>query len=76
VVCIWQGNAQVAIDLGKGEGPSFPFVLNTATGSPAVDFNGYRVTLLRLDPAPRSTVSIAPGDYRATVRVEALSDST
>ncbi|MDH4350586.1 MAG: hypothetical protein OEW56_05520 [Gemmatimonadota bacterium] len=76
VVCIWQGNAAVEIAVGLGEGPSHPKTLNTSEGMPAVDFNGFRVTLLDLQPAPRAGVAIPPEDYRARFRVEALADST
>ena len=31
---------------------------------------GYRVTLVRVEPAPASTAQIAPQDYRATIVVE------
>ena len=30
----------------------------------------YRVTLVRVEPAPRSTARIVPQDYRATIVVE------
>jgi hypothetical protein len=72
VVCVWQGNAAVELALGIGTGPSYPFVLNTANGAPAVEHGGYRVTLLDLAPAPRAGVEIPPDEYRATVRVEAV----
>jgi len=76
VTCIWEGNAEVAIALGIGEGPSYPFVLNTSAGTQSADFSGYRVTLLELEPAPRSSMEIAPDAYRATFRIETLRDST
>lgn len=74
-VCIWQGNAAVEITLGSGEGPSHPYTLNTAIEPDAVDFNGFRVTLLDVQPAPRTDKPIAPADYRARFRMEALADS-
>jgi len=75
VVCIWQGNAAVEITLGLGEGPSHPYTLNTGIEPHAVDFNGFRVTLVNVRPAPRTDKPIAPADYRAQFRVEALADS-
>ena len=71
VVCVWQGNAAVAIVLGLDTGPASAFTLNTADGRPAVEHGGYRVTLLGLTPAPRSTDQISPDAYRASIRVEA-----
>jgi hypothetical protein len=76
VLCIWAGNAAVEIALAIGEGPSYPFTLNTFTYPPAtVDFSGYRVTLLDLTPHPVSTTPIQPGDYRAHLQV-GRADST
>jgi hypothetical protein len=75
-VCIWQGNAAVEIAVGLGEGPSHPKTLNTSEGTPAVDFSGFRVTLLEVQPAPRADIPISPADYRARFRIQALADST
>ena len=76
VVCIWQGNAAVEIAVGVGEGPSHPRTLNTSQGTPAVDFSGFRVTLLELLPEPHAGTPIPPAGYRARFRVEVLADST
>lgn len=70
-ICIWQGNAAVRIALGAGPRASQAFVLQTADGTPTVDFAGYRVTLLALLPAPRAGVRIPPAAYRAILRVDA-----
>jgi len=72
VVCVWQGNAAVEMALAIGSGPTSPAVLNTADGVPVVEHEGYRVTLLGLAPAPRSTVQTPPNAYRASVRVETV----
>jgi hypothetical protein len=72
VVCIWQGNAAVEIALAIGDGVGVPRTLETYRPDVGVDFEGYRVTLLRLLPAPQASEVIAPGDYRAMFRVERL----
>jgi hypothetical protein len=73
-VCIWQGNAAVQITVGVDGGPSQPRTLNTSDGTPSVDFSGFRVTLLGVQPEPQAAVPIPPGDYRASFRIEALED--
>jgi hypothetical protein len=75
VLCIWAGNAAVEIALALGEGPSYPFTLNTFDHPASVEFSGYRVTLLDLTPHPLSTMPIQPGDYRAHLQV-GRADST
>jgi hypothetical protein len=72
VVCVWQGNAEVRITLGIAPSPDSTYVLNTSEGLPSVALGGYRVTLLALEPAPLSTVRIAPSAYRASFRVEEI----
>jgi hypothetical protein len=68
-VCFWQGNAAVHIALGFGMGPSSAFVLNTSEGTPSAVLGGFQVTLLALEPTPRTTVKITPQAYRASFRV-------
>jgi hypothetical protein len=75
VMCVWAGNAAVEITLRLGEGPGHPYTLNTGIEPDAVDSNGFRVTLLDVQPAPRTERPIAPADYRARFRVETLADS-
>jgi hypothetical protein len=75
VVCVWAGNAEVQIGLALGMAPTHPFVLNTIDHPAAVEFGGYRVTLLNLTPYPRSPLRIDPADYRAHLRVDAIDGS-
>ena len=67
VVCIQAGDAVVRIEiLSSAGGQSFD--LHTADGRPVTDGH-LSVTLVRLIPAPVSTRTIAPEEYRATLRV-------
>jgi len=72
VVCIWQGNAAVAIGLTVGKGPTHPFTLNTGVEPYRVEHAGYRVRLLSLSPQPVSTAPIEQKRYRARLHVEAV----
>lgn len=62
VVCIQAGEARGAFRLATGRGPATAFELDSARNASAV-VGDYRVTLVSVSPAPRSTVRIAPGDY-------------
>ncbi len=70
VVCVWEGNGAVVVGLTLGTGPTHPFTLNTAVEPRSAEHGGYRVTLLNLDPAPRSDTPIERDRYRATLRIE------
>ena len=71
VTCIWEGDAVVVLKV-KAEAEEATREVHTQGGearprqAPAGD---YVVTLIRLEPAPRSTGAIEPSAYRATLRV-------
>jgi hypothetical protein len=71
VNCIWEGDAVVVLKV-KAEAQEATREVHTQGGAsrsrnaPAGD---YVVTLVRLDPAPRSTEAIEPSAYRATLVV-------
>jgi len=71
-VCIWQGNAAIEITVSLGDGPGHPETLDTSDGTPSVDFDGFRITLLAVLPLPHAGVAIPQGDYRAAFRVEEI----
>ena len=72
VVCVWEGNAEVEIGIRAGMGPTVPLRLNTTQEPRFVDWQGIRVTLLALMPAPRSDTDLRPEDYSVTLRLEPL----
>ncbi len=65
VVCVWAGEVVVELEVGSGEGG--PRQLRPGE---SVTTAGHRVSLLRVDPYPRSASPIAPQDYRTTLVVE------
>ena len=73
VVCVWEGNAEVEIGVRAGMGPTIPQRLNTSRDPRFVDWQGIRITLLELDPAPKSDKAIAAEDYSVRLRFEPLS---
>lgn len=73
VTCVWEGNARVVIGIAAGMGPTFGLELNTALEPRSADWNGVRVTLLEVTPAPVSTEPIPLQDYAVRIGVEPLS---
>lgn len=68
-ICIQGGDAVVRIRATAGSSPS-TLELHTGDASrAAATFQNLRVELLELQPYPFSSRTIAPGDYRATLRV-------
>jgi hypothetical protein len=68
VVCIVAGEARGAFRVTVGRAAPVSVELSTDPGSTA-EVGGYRISLVAMTPAPRSTVRIAPQDYRAAIVV-------
>lgn len=71
VTCIWEGDAVVVLKV-KIEADEVTREVHTQGGEPRsrrAPAGEYVVTLVRLDPAPRSTAAIEPSAYRATLVV-------
>jgi hypothetical protein len=71
-VCVWQGNAEVEVGIRAGMGPTIPLRMNTTLDPRFVDWQGIRVTLLELMPAPRTDVRLRPEDYSVRLKLEPL----
>jgi hypothetical protein len=71
VNCIWEGDAVVVLTVKAeaDEGTREVHTQGGASRSRQARAGNYVVTLVRLDPVPRSTAAIEPSDYRATLRV-------
>ena len=67
VTCIWAGEVKVQFEIQESAKIASPVEIleggNSVVGA-------YRVTLVRVEPAPRSTARIAPQDYRATIAID------
>lgn len=69
-VCVWQGNAMVELGIRAGMGPTFPIRLNTTLEPRSSVWNGVRITLLELQPAPRAAEPTKSDAYAVRVRLE------
>jgi hypothetical protein len=70
VVCVWEGNAQIQLELAlEGRGKTV-IALNSALKPQEAIFAAFRIKLLSLEPYPKSTRPIHPRKYRAKLIVE------
>ncbi|MDP2955338.1 MAG: hypothetical protein Q8N53_02865 [Longimicrobiales bacterium] len=69
-MCVWAGNAAVELGIRAGMGPTHPLRLSTTLEPRSTVWNGLRVTLLEVAPAPRAAEPTKPGAYSVRVRVE------
>jgi hypothetical protein len=67
VVCIWSGNAAVALKFPDGIQR-----LNTTQGSHAVIYRDYSIELIQLAPYPESPGTISTDAYTATLKVTTI----
>jgi hypothetical protein len=74
VMCVWSGNAVVALDLAAQSTGTRSVVLNTTVGDNYAVFQGYRIMLKALDPTPVSTDSSAQRPYVAHLTWQFLPD--
>ncbi len=70
VTCVWAGNATVELKVSMSDAVDTTVTLNTDLEPRATTIGRHELRLVALAPVPRSDVRIAPGDYRATLRVE------
>jgi hypothetical protein len=68
VQCIRAGEARAAFRLETGGAAEISFELDTDRERTR-EVGGYRVTLVDVFPAPRSTVRVAPEEYRVDLTV-------
>jgi hypothetical protein len=68
VQCIRAGEARASFRLEPAGSAEIPFELDTDRDR-IQEVGGYRVSLFDVSPAPKSTVRIAPADYRVELTV-------
>ena len=69
VSCVWEGDAKVAVEVITPTPRAEHELHTTGRESHEAKHGDYRITLVKLEPARRSTATISPGDYRATLVV-------
>jgi hypothetical protein len=64
------GDAEVALSVRRGGRPADALALRTAESRNRAELGDWVLSFTRLDPYPFSNRTIAPGEYRATLRVD------
>jgi hypothetical protein len=67
--CMTQGNGKIELELILEEKESSSVSLNTAPGLSEVDYHGYTVHLISLNPYPVMNQDVRPEDYEAVLEV-------
>ena len=68
-LCIWVGDAVVALSISGGSGGSAQRELHTHSAESEASYLAYTIKLVALAPYPRTDRQILPGDYVATLSV-------
>jgi len=71
VVCVWAGDAIVAVSLSQAADGSATRELHTDASQSETSYLAYSIRLVRLAPYPRTDRETRPGDYVATLAVTA-----
>ena len=66
VTCVWEGDAKVAVEVITPTPRAEHELHTTGRESHEAKHGAYRITLVKLEPARRSTTTISASDYRAT----------
>ena len=69
-VCVWMGDAVAEIELSAAGGRTGRVQLHTSQEPRSATWNGVRITLLELAPAPRASQPTPPERYSVRLRVE------
>ena len=70
VQCVWAGDAELRIPVTASRTEWTSLALHTGIEPRSATFRNYRITVVDLKPAPRSTQRIDNSNYVVTLRVE------
>jgi len=68
VVCVWAGDAEIALKIEQGSKAAVA-ALHTTLEPKKTEWNGYTVSLVSLAPSPKASVPVDPANYRAEIVV-------
>jgi hypothetical protein len=67
--CVWEGDAEVRLEVRAGNGPSTAVTLHTALAPRSAKFADHTIGLIGVLPAPTLGGRIRPEDYVVVLRV-------
>ena len=68
VVCVWAGDAEIALKIEQG-GKAAVAALHTTLEPKKTDWNGYTISLVSVAPSRRAGTPVDSADYRAEIVV-------
>jgi hypothetical protein len=68
VVCVWAGDAEIALSIEQG-GKAAVAALHTTLEPKKTEWNDYTISLVSVAPARRAGTAVDPADYRAEIVV-------
>ncbi len=69
VRCVWSGNAEVVLSLVTADGRDQTVTLNSHVTPKEVDFDNYRIRLIRVTPGRSESSGVDPNRYRVWLAV-------
>lgn len=69
VVCGWAGNGEVVVEVVRKNKKHRVATLNTMSDPKEIDYRGFKIRLVALNPYPKVSDRINPKDYEATMIV-------
>ena len=69
VQCAWAGNGAIVVDLSRKNKKAVQAMLNTLLDPKGIEYKGYKVKLVALNPYPRTPGEHDPSEYEAVLIV-------
>ena len=69
VTCGWAGNGAIVVEVSRKHKKSVQAMLNTLLDPKQIEYKGYKIKLLALNPYPKTPGEIDPSEYEATLIV-------
>lgn len=69
VVCGWAGNGEVVVEVVRKNKKQRVATMNTMLDPKEIDYKGFKIRLVALNPYPKVSDPINPKDYEATMIV-------
>ena len=69
VVCAWAGNGAIVVEVSRKKKKAVQAMLNTLLNPKAIEYKGYTIRLVALNPYPKTPGQIDPSLYEAVLIV-------
>ena len=69
VTCGWAGNGAIVVEVSRKHKKAVQAMLNTLLDPKQIEYKGYKIKLLALNPYPKTPGEIDPSEYEATLIV-------